>query len=66
MADFVSKYFKSLIAGSETCVETQLSRVDCLLSFICLLVKIFGITLAIQFLQVKNKYSETQTLDFYD
>jgi len=65
MDEFVSKYLKSLITGSKARVETQLSCVDCLLCFVCLLVKTFGITLAIQFHQEKNKYSKAETLNFY-
>lgn len=65
MDDFVSKYFKSLIAGSEACVETQPICVDCLLGFVCLLVETFGITLAIQFHQEKNNYSKAQILNFH-
>lgn len=65
MGDFVSKYFKSLIASSEACAEEQLTCVDCLLGFVCLLVKTSGITSAILFHQEKNKYSKAQTLTFY-
>lgn len=56
---------KSPIAGSEAHVEIQFTRVDCLLGFFGLLVKTFGLTLAIQLHQEKNMYSKTQTLHFY-